>query len=136
MENNEQRDVEDLNIQGLLDNYLRLRNHNSDPTIKNQHLNEDFLTAFVENRLAEREKAPIIDHLVSCSFCRRITAELIRLDLALFSEEAPVSAISAEPAKVADVLNGLISRLFGGNENAVFAHEEKEKVSDAEKFNN
>ncbi|MCC7307459.1 MAG: hypothetical protein IT173_07830, partial [Acidobacteria bacterium] len=36
-------------------------------------------------------------------------------------------AETAEPRKVSEVLSGLISRIFGTTDGAVFAHEEKNK---------
>jgi hypothetical protein len=91
------------------------------------HLDEDMLTAFVEGNLTEQEAKPVSTHLVGCSFCRHITAELIKLDYAFAEDSQAVPVTNAEPTKVADVLSGILSRIFGGNDGAVFAHEETEK---------
>jgi hypothetical protein len=42
-------------------------------------------------------------------------------------EEAAVSIPVAQPTKVSEVLSGLLSRIFGTTDGAVFAHEEKEE---------
>lgn len=130
MENKGQLSSQDLKIQGLIDSYLRSRPANNNLKTQGQHLDEDSLAAFVEGNLSERESEPMINHLVDCSFCRHITTELIRLDMA-FADEAPVSISQNEqPSKISEVLNGLLSRIFGTNENAVFAHQETEEKAE------
>lgn len=119
-------DHRELKIQGVLDGYLRTTSSNNDLNLSN-HLDEDTLTAFVEGNLTETEAKPITTHLVSCSFCRHISAELIKLDMA-FAEEAQVVTITeSEPTKVSEVLGGILTRIFGTNDSAVFAHQEDEK---------
>lgn len=127
---------EDVQIQGLLDSYLRLRVSSNILPLEEHHLNEDSITAFVEGNLLEREAQPVIRHLVDCSFCRHVTAELVRLDLAFAEEEVLQSAgdIVESPSKVSEVLNGLLSRIFGATDGAVFAHNENEE--DTEQIEN
>jgi len=126
MENKGQLSSQDVKIQGLIDSYLRSYSSGSDSKIDERHLDEDSLTVFVEGNLSERESQPIVSHLVNCSFCRHITAELVSLDLA-FADDVRVSNNQTEqPSKISEVLNGLLSRIFGANENAVFAHQETE----------
>lgn len=128
MNNKGQINSEDLKIQGLLDNYLRFRSSNA--IINNdKHLDEDTLTAFVEGNLSPRETAPALRHLVDCSFCRHVTAELVRLDFAFANEEAavPVALRQSEPTSVSDVLSNLLSRIFGTSDSAVLAHQEPEE---------
>jgi hypothetical protein len=125
--------TEDLMIQGLLGNYLRFRSANESPN-NQRHLDDDSLTAFIEGNLTERESTPILTHLVDCSFCRHVTAELVKLDFAFAGEEAlaPVAAQSS-PATVSDVLNNLLSRIFGTSDSsAVLAHQEPEEKEDEE----
>lgn len=127
MENKGQMSSQDIKIQGLIDSFLRSRSSNNNLKTEGKHLDEDSLAAFVEGNLSERESQPTINHLVDCSFCRHITTELIKLDLAFAADETIVSAAEIEqPSKISEVLNGLLSRIFGTNENAVFAHQEKE----------
>lgn len=121
--------TEDLMIQGLLGNYLRFRSANA--IISNdKHLDDDSLTAFVEGNLSERESTPIVSHLVDCSFCRHVTAELVKLDFAFAGEEAPIPVAQSAPTSVSDVLNNLLSRIFGTSDSAVLAHQEPEEKED------
>ena len=128
MENNGKINPSELKIQGLLDRYLRVKSK-TDGFEKRAHLDEDSLAAFVEGNLSEREALPMIAHLVDCSFCRHVTAELVKLDLAFAEETQPVAAHESQPTKVSEVLGGILSRLFGTNDAAVFAHHEEEEKS-------
>jgi len=126
MENKELTNPQDLQIQGLIDRYLRSKVSSNDFALRERHLDEDLLTAFMEGNLSERDGQPVVRHLVNCSYCRHITTELVRLDLAFVEEEIQVAAIENQPSKVSEVLSGLLSRIFGTNDGAVFAHQEKE----------
>lgn len=130
MENKGHLTAQDIQIQGVLDNFLKLRSTNNNSTAKT-HLDEDSLTAFVEGNLGRRESQSIVSHLVNCSFCRHITAELVKLDYAFaeIEEVRPVKA-EAEPSRISEVLSGLLARIFGSNEEAVFALEEKKEDSE------
>lgn len=130
MENRDQINSEAMQIQGLLDRYLHFRSSNIN---SENHLDDDSLSSFVEGRLNPREAKPILKHLTDCSFCLNITAELAMLETQF--EKAPVTfaAAETEPAKVSDVLKGILSRIFGSaEENVVFAHEEKQTNENAE----
>jgi hypothetical protein len=132
MNNNKgQMNSKEIQIQGLVDLFLRA-NTNNGFEVNSDHLDEDMLTAFVEGNLTEREAMPVTTHLVGCSFCRHITAELIKLDYAFAGDNRTVSVASAEPTKVADVLSGILSRIFGNSDSAVFAHQETEKDPDSD----
>jgi hypothetical protein len=126
MINKGQINAEELKIQGLLDRYLSFRSANNNFN-GNNHLDEDSLTAFVESNLSERESPSIIKHLVDCSFCLHVTSELAKMNAVFAEEEAGVSIPAAQPTKVSEVLSGLLSRIFGTTDGAVFAHEEKEE---------
>ena len=129
MKNTGNLQSQEIKIQGLIDRYLKAKTANNN--VEGQHLDEDSLTAFVEGNLNRRESQPIVSHLVDCSFCRHITAELVRLDLAFAVEEIPLAVVQSEqPSKISEVLNGLMSRLFGTNDSAVFAHQEDEKTAE------
>lgn len=125
MENKKFTNPQDIQIQGLLDRYLHSQASNNNASAE-KHLNEDLLAAFTEGNLDEREAQPIINHLVDCSFCRHVTAELVRLDLALTGENAQIVTSENQPSKISEVLTNLFSRIFGANDDAVFAHQEKE----------
>lgn len=130
MENKGHLTAQDIQIQGVLDSFLKLRAVKDSTTIT--HLDEDSLTAFVEGNLGRRESQPIVSHLVDCSFCRHITAELIKLDytFAEVEELRPVAAKTEEPSRISEVLSGLLSRIFGSNEETVFALEEKDETKE------
>ena len=128
----------DVRFQALLEGYMRLRARQNSVSETADHLDEDTLSAFTEGNLTMREADPIVTHLSDCSFCRHKTAELVRLELT-FSEMdvAPAVEPEAGTSRVSEVMNGILQKLFGGNEPAVFAHEEKpedepEKDSDEE----
>lgn len=133
MENKGLVNPQDIQIQGLLDRYLHRRVSDAIQVIEGEHLNEDSLTAFTEGTLSEREAQPITRHLVDCSFCREMTTELIRLDSAFAEEEIQVVAAENQPSKISEVMNNLLSRIFGANDGAVFAHEEKAEDSEEAK---
>ena len=127
MENRDQLSPQEAKIQDLISRYLSLRvkDGSGDPEA---HIDQDSLSAFVEGTLSERESAPVVGHLVGCSFCRHVTTELVRLDLAFAATMPETQAVeSAQPSKVSEVLSSILGRLFGGNEAAVFAHEEREE---------
>ncbi len=123
---------EETKMQSVLNSYLRSVNSVSKEGRK-LHLDQDTLSAFTEGSLNEREAAPVVSHLVECSFCRHVTAELVRLDFALAEFDMPVAiAQAAEPASIASVLNGLLSRIFGTSDGAVFAHNEDDEIKEDE----
>jgi len=124
MSNIEKMNPQETNIQGILAEYLTSRKLSNART---GHLDQDTLAAFTEGNLTELEARPAVSHLVDCSYCRHITAELVRLDLEFAEEPAPVRSQEAQPAKISEVLSGLLSKMFGTSENAVFAHEDKDK---------
>ena len=127
MENTGKRNSEELRIQGLLDRYLNRQSSANTLSTQENHLDEDSLTAFVEGNLSEREAKPMVSHLVDCSFCRHVTAELVRLDFAFADEQVHTVAAESQPSKISEVLNGLLARIFGTGDSAVFAHHETEE---------
>lgn len=134
MENRETTNPQDLQVQGLLDRYLHSRSFGDELLqFEGQHLDENYLTAFTEGSLTEREAQPIVHHLIDCSFCRHVTKELVRLDLAFAGEDAQqTNTAENQPSRISEVMNNLLSRIFGTGDNAVFAHQQKEE-DDSEK---
>ena len=123
----------EIKMQGLIDLYLRHYAVDKTIEIEAAHLTEDTLTAFVEGSLSERESQPTITHLIKCSFCRHVTTELVRLDLAFAEDEEILPNISgSQPTKISDVLNGFLSRFFSSSDSAVFAHQEEDKTDEDE----
>lgn len=117
----------EIRMQGILDHYLKVRSSKRNLEATAIHLDEDSLSTFVEGNLTEQEAAPIVNHLTQCSYCRHISAELVKLSFA-FADE-PQAVINAETGttKVSEVLNGVLSRIFGTNDSAVFAHHEDDE---------
>lgn len=132
MENTGKINPLDIKIQGLLDRFLKVRAVENGTYTNQDHLDEDTLSAFVEGNIGEREARPVVSHLVDCSFCRDITTELVRLDLAFATETEPLAVAETQPTKIADVLGGILNRIFGSNEGAVFAHHEEEQKETVE----
>lgn len=131
MENKGYMTPQEAAMENLVSQYLKVR---SATEAKGPHLDHDSLAAFTEGNLSEREAKPIVSHLVDCSFCLHVTAELVRLDMA-FAETPATAQIAdtTEPSKVSEVLSGLFSKIFGTNDGAVFAHnEEAEEKKDKE----
>jgi hypothetical protein len=112
--------AQETKMQGILAAYLTSRKEGAPASA---HLDHDTLAAFTEGRLLERESAPVVSHLSDCSFCRHITAELVRLELQFANE--PIAETGSQPARISSVLSSLFEKIFGGAENAVYAHEEK-----------
>ncbi len=129
MKNEGQVNSQELKIQGLLDRYLRFRSQAA-ATNPGHHLDEDSLNAFVEGKLNSREASPVLKHLIDCSYCLNVTTELAKLEFDFAetgSGAATASIPELKPTKVSDVLNGLLSRIFGNQDNdAVFAHHQTE----------
>jgi hypothetical protein len=94
------------------------------PVVTDVHLDEDALSAFVEGRLTEQESAPVIQHLVGCGFCRRATAQLIRLESEIGSTDMGASeTIQDEPGRIRTLLDDLASRVLPQAEgDTVFAY--------------
>lgn len=129
MENTGNIKIEEIRIQGLLDGYLKRQSATALSTPQD-HLDEDSLTAFIEGNLSARESKPIVNHLVDCSFCRHVTSELVRLDLAFADEPIHTAVQESQPSKISEVLNNLLARIFGTNDSAVFAHHEAEEKTE------
>ena len=120
---------EETKIQSLLGRYLNARSSAEQAMNTGaDHLDQDALSAFIEGGLSERETKPMLRHLVDCTFCRHMTTELVRLDMAFAGTvEVRVPVQEQEPAKISQVLNGILTRIFGTRDGAVFAHHETEE---------
>jgi hypothetical protein len=129
MANTVEMNQQEIAIQGLIGQYLAAR---PGTTPQSDHLDQDTLAAFVEGSLTRRSGENAVGHLVECSHCRHISAELIRLDIE-FAESAPAAASTDNaPGKISEVLSGLFSKIFGPVDGAVFAHNEDEKDKEKE----
>lgn len=124
---------EELKIEKLLNLFLNARvsgDVNSEAV--GEHLDDDMLSAFVEGELNSSESLPVVNHLVDCSFCRNVTAELVKLDLQFADEPLVQSVVEEAPSKITQVLNGILAKIFGNNEGAVFAHQEPDEEDEDE----
>jgi hypothetical protein len=132
MANTQQNNINNAKIQGLLARYLELRSKESLQDQRTGHLDEDTINTLVEGRLTEREATPVVAHLTDCSFCRHKTVELVRLEMYFEGVEEPfrLHEESPQPVSVSSVLGGILNRIFGSGEAAVFAHEEKKDEKD------
>lgn len=116
-------------IQDLLSGYLRSSRSSSD-AVSGKHLDQDTIAAFTDGVLSDRESAPVISHLVDCSFCLHVSAEIIKLNDAFGEMSATMPITRNEPTSVSEVLNGLFAKIFGTSDGAVFAHNEDERSED------
>ncbi len=139
------RNVETESIRRLIDARLAHRSMEEMHVLlrAGTHLDEDALSAFVEGRLGERESAPLVSHLVACGSCRRITAQLIRL------EDEFEGGPETMPAPVTEEGRGRLRRFLAelservlpsSEEDAVFAYhapaEDFEKPAETETESN
>ena len=93
------------------------------------HLDEDAICVFVQGRLEEAESSPVISHLIACSFCRRTTAQLIRLEsqFAALNDEAVAEGPDTRQRRVRLFLESLAARVAPSfEEDAVFAYQNPE----------
>jgi len=119
---------DEVRMQSLLQAFLvSRRTLKSSAAETSFHLDEDSLAAFTEGNLGERESLPVVEHLIDCGFCLHKTAELVRLDLKFEGAAEDIRpSTAAEPHKISSVLSGLLAKIFGSQDQAVFAHNENE----------
>lgn len=113
--------LDDSKLQKLLARYLQIQSTTANSEL---HLDEDSLSSFVEGRLNQVESTNILSHLTRCSFCLHITSELAQLESEFADEKTPQIANARQPEKISEVLSGLLSKIFGTSDSAVFAHQE------------
>jgi predicted XRE-type DNA-binding protein len=110
-------------IRRMVHQHLQRRAMVQPPVVTDLHLDEDALSAFVEGRLSETESAPVVQHLVACGFCRRATAELVRLEAEVGTATESASPMEQEPGRIRKMLDDLASRVLPHTEgDAVFAY--------------
>ena len=111
-------------IRRMIHEHLQRRVMTAPPVQAGLHLDEDALSAFIEGRLSEQESAPVVTHLVGCGFCRRITAQLVRLEYEIGPAETGATTEAAEePGRIRRLLEGLRTRVVPQAEgDTVFAY--------------
>jgi hypothetical protein len=107
----------------MIHQHLQRRALVAPPMLSGGHLDEDALSAFIEGRLSEPESTPVVSHLVYCGFCRRITAQLVRLESEMGGVETSAPIGSGEPGRVRRLLQELAARVIpSADDEAVFAY--------------
>ncbi len=107
----------------MIHQHLQRRALVAPPMLSETHLDEDALSAFIEGRLSEAESAPVVAHLVSCGFCRHITAQLVRLESEIGASETSLPPATEEPGRIRRLLQELAARVLPSSEDeAVFAY--------------
>ncbi len=98
------------------------------------HPDDDTLCAFIEGRLEENAASEMVSHLIACSNCRRITAQVTRFDAAPDLDADLVSEVEeSEPGRFRQILENLASRVFpGATEDVVFAYQNPPEESSTE----
>jgi hypothetical protein len=107
----------------MVHTHLRRRAQIVPPIAPDEHLDDDLLSAFTEGRLNENESIPVLRHLVACSFCRHITAQLVRLDSEVGETTDSLPPAQEDPGRIRRLLDDLGSRVFvPSDDEAVFAY--------------
>ena len=120
--------LQDVETQRLLELYFAASEPRSRVAEKTgRHIDADTLAAFVESNLSLRESEPVVAHLVDCGFCRKSSAELIRLQNEFSAEPVRDVVRQGESSKISEVLSGLLQKLLGPSDAAVFGHGEPEE---------
>ena len=99
------------------------------------HLDEDSMSAFVDGALSNRESEPIMRHLVGCSPCRKITAQLARFAEELNEQPEAMPSAAPQTSRLQQFFQSLGLSSFGIGDEAVFAHNdsaEEDKKEDSE----
>ena len=105
----------------MIDHRLKSISETEGATLSSEsHLDEDTISAFVEGRLEATESKTVVTHLTACGSCRRVSAQLVRLENQLDAE--PESA-EEEPGRLQAFLSNLSSIVSPGGEDVVFAYQ-------------
>lgn len=126
-------DFESAAIRRLID--LRLKARLRDKTVSDSpaaHPDDDVVSAFVDGQLEDSESLSVISHLVSCTSCLHLTAQLAR-----FERELDEVGSAGTPDEAPGPLQRFFDRLSTSvtpslGEDAVFAYEEKKEDAKAE----
>jgi hypothetical protein len=89
------------------------------------HLDEDTISAFVEGRLGAVESKPVLAHLTDCGSCRRVSAQLVRLENQIDTE---TEASPDQPGRLQAFLSRLTSVVSATHEDVVFAYQNPEEA--------
>lgn len=110
-------------IRRMVHAHLRRRAQSVPPVAPDEHLDDDSLSAFTEGSLSENESAPVLRHLVECSFCRHMTAQLVQLDSEVGETTDTLPVTPEDPGRIRRLLDDLSSSIFvPSDDEAVFAY--------------
>ncbi len=127
-------DFETAAMRRLID--IRLKARLSDKNLSSSaaaHPDDDVVNAFVEGRLEDAESLSVISHLVSCTSCLHLTAQLARFELEM-DEVSSTSTPNEDPGPLQRFFDRLAAGVLPSiNEDAVFAYEEKKEADAGEK---
>ncbi len=120
-------DAEQLAIARMVE--VRLRSNAVRAETSSTHPDSDLMNSFVEGRLESDQEQFLISHLVKCSSCRQLTAQLAR---ATPDENEVGNAIA--PIEEPSLVDGLIERLrrsfVPSTDDAVFAYQETDQTAE------
>jgi hypothetical protein len=111
-------------IRTMIDHRLKSISETEGAALSSEsHLDEDTISAFVEGRLETTESKTVVTHLTACGSCRRISAQLVRLENQIDAEpESPPE----EPGRLQAFLSNLSSAFTHGGDDVVFAYQNPE----------
>lgn len=90
------------------------------------HLDDDTLSALCEGALTKRESSAAVAHLAECSYCRHISAELVRLAAETEPIETGIERVGEGSTGLAGSLSSWFAGLFSNSGAEVFAHQDDE----------
>jgi hypothetical protein len=114
----------------LLGAFLQSR-HSGNLTAERNHFDEDQISAFIEGGLSERESAPFLRHLTDCGSCRKISAQLARLSIEMEDSVEVNNAPVKQSSRLQQFLQSFGLSSFGASDEAVFAHNDSSKETEA-----
>ena len=118
----------------LIEVRLNARLHEA-TTSSTAHPDEDVIAAFMEAQLDDAQARQVISHLVNCSSCLHLTAELMRHEPEI--EDIQLSQNEERPGHIQRLLDSLVNAVVPRlNEDAVFAYEEKAEDNGSEEEKN
>jgi hypothetical protein len=126
-------DFESAAIRRLIDVRLKARlRHKTLSDSSVTHPDDDVVNAFVEGRLEDAESLFVISHLVSCTSCLHLTAQLVRLEPEM-GEVGSTSLPDEQPGPLQRFFDRLAPNVNPSiGEDVVFAYEEKDESATSE----
>ena len=118
----EQFNQDNQQIGQLLGAFLKSKQSETFAAASEAHLDEDSISAFVDGALTRREAEPVMRHLVGCSPCRKITAQLARLAEELYEQPETLASAAPQTSRLQQFLQSLGLSSLGIGDEAVFAH--------------